>query len=146
MAAGNIRECRAVWPPAGGSGSVARSATVAGTGLGVASLTIGWCTGSDGISPSIGSAVRMATARNAAGEWRRPGSRPVDRAGIGEAVRCCSARDVNLPIHVLRGVVETIVGRIDVGVAVFADGVRREAGVGGIGRREAVTRAATRGR
>lgn len=70
MSAGNIRERRTAWTPAGAGGPVARSATVAGTGLGVASLTIRWSTGSNRVHANNAS-IRMATAGDAAGEWRR---------------------------------------------------------------------------
>jgi len=144
MLPGNIRECRTVGPPAGGGRSVARSATVTRSEFGVTSLTIGRCTGSNGIYPSVGNAVCMATAGDATGEGGRPSSRPVDRAWIGEVMRRC-ARNVDHPIHVLRGVVKSGIGGIDVRVAVFADGARRESGMGRVGWREAVTDAATRG-
>lgn len=86
MAAGNIRECRrgrrVVWPPGcqcvGTGDAVARSATVAGTGFGVASPAIRGRARGNGIYADAAAAIRMATARNATGEGHRPGSRPVD--------------------------------------------------------------------
>ena len=69
MAAANIRECRTAWPPAGAGRPVARSATVAGTGLGVASPAIWRRAGSNRIH-AYDTAIRMATAGDAAGERR----------------------------------------------------------------------------
>jgi hypothetical protein len=74
MSSRYIRECRTAWPPAGAGRSVARSATVAGTGLGVASLAIWWCARSNRVH-SCDAAVRMATAGDAAGERRRSSCR-----------------------------------------------------------------------
>ena len=65
-----IRECRTAWPPAGTGRPVARSATVAGTGLGVASPAIWWRAGSNRVHP-CDAAIRMATTGDAAGEGRR---------------------------------------------------------------------------
>jgi hypothetical protein len=69
MSSRYIRECRTAWPPAGAGRSVARSATVAGTGLGVASLAIRRRARSYRVHP-CDAAIRMATACDAAGERR----------------------------------------------------------------------------
>jgi hypothetical protein len=69
MSSRYIRECRTAWPPAGAGGPVARSATVAGTGLGVASPAIWRRAGSNRVH-AYDAAIRMATAGDAAGERR----------------------------------------------------------------------------
>jgi hypothetical protein len=55
----------------------------------------------------------------------------------------CSARDVDYPIDVLRGIVETGISGIDVRVTCFTGRARRKTGMGGNDRRETVTRPAT---
>ncbi len=144
MFSGNVREYRAAWPPAGGGRAVTRSATVARSELDMACPAIGRRASRNGIN-AYGAAILMATARNATGEGCCSCCRGVDRAGVRECVRN-SAGKVDCAVHVLCGIVKARVGRIDVSVAVFTDRARREAGMGGVRRREAVARAAARGR
>ena len=70
MSSRYIRECGTAWPPAGAGRPVARPATVAGTGLGVASPAIRRRANSNRVHP-CDAAIRMATAGDAAGERRR---------------------------------------------------------------------------
>ena len=60
-----------------------------------------------------------------------------EREGMG------SARDVDYPVHVLRRIVETGIRGIDMRVTCFAGRARRKTGMGGNGRRKAMTRSAT---
>jgi hypothetical protein len=61
-----------------------------------------------------------------------------EREGMG-----CSARDIDYPVHMLRGIVETGISGIDVRVTCFTGRARRKTGMGGIGRWKAMTRSAT---
>ena len=61
-----------------------------------------------------------------------------ERDGMG-----CSARDVDYPVHVLRGIVETRIRGIDVRVTGFTGRARRKTGMGGNGRRKTMTCSAT---
>ncbi len=78
MATGNIGENGAVRPAgsqgAGAGDSVARSASIAGTGLGVASPAIGRRAVGDGIDPDC-AAVCVTDAGDATGKGRCPGRR-----------------------------------------------------------------------
>src|SRR5512144_2264422 len=98
----NIRESRAVRSSPCGGRSVARSATVAGGKLDVASPAVGRRAGGDRIhADSV--AIRVTTAGYAAGiRGICPGSRYMDRTRIRENMRC-SACDIDDTIDVLRG-------------------------------------------
>jgi hypothetical protein len=141
MFSGNVREYRTAWPPAGGRGTVARAATITRSKFGMACPAI-WRRASRNGIHTYGAAIRVANADDATGEGSRPGCRCVDRAGIRECMRN-TARNVDHAVHVLRGIVKARVTRVDVSVAVLADRARREAGMDGVRRREAVAGAAS---
>jgi len=61
-----------------------------------------------------------------------------ERDGMG-----CSARDIDYPVHVLRGIVETGISGIDMRVTGFTGRARRKTGMGRIARWKAMTRSAT---
>jgi len=66
----------------------------------------------------------------------------MDRTWIRDGMGC-TARDVDHPVHVLRGIVETGIRGIDVCVTCFTGRARGKTGVSGNGGRKAMTRAAT---
>ncbi len=65
----------------------------------------------------------------------------MDRTGIGEDM-CGPGYDIDCTVYMFCGFAEAAIGRIDVRVAGPAGRSRCKAGMGGVGRREAVAGAA----
>jgi hypothetical protein len=123
---------------------VARSATVAGGKLDVASPAVGRRAGGDRIHAD-GVAIRMTTAGYAAGiRGICPGSRYMDRTRIRENMRC-SACDIDDTIDVLRGVGESGPRCVDMGMAIDTSRSSNTS-MGRDVRRKTVARAAARSR